>query len=129
MAVRRVVLAAALHGPDALVEHGGNGRLGTLLWRHPTVRHAAARISGRLVFDVSERTERDLLAGLPSQLDRIDALVSAGVLNGETLNAADFAIAPSVALLTYRRDLRGELDGRPALALADRLLPEPELVT
>jgi hypothetical protein len=34
-------------------------------------------------------------------------------------------IAPSLALLCYVRDLRGELDGRPAMRLVDRVLPEP----
>jgi hypothetical protein len=32
-------------------------------------------------------------------------------------------IAPSLALLCYRPDLRAEIEGRPALALVDRVLP------
>jgi hypothetical protein len=34
-------------------------------------------------------------------------------------------IAPSVALLTYRRDLVEEVESRPVRALIDRLLPAP----
>ena len=58
-------------------------------------------------------------------LDEVDGLIDAGVLGGERLNAADMMIAPSLALLAYRRDLRPEIERRPAGALLDRLLPEP----
>jgi hypothetical protein len=59
-------------------------------------------------------------------LDRIDAWVEAGVLNGGSLNAADITIAPSLALLSYRRDQRAGVQSRPAWALADRVLPEQD---
>ena len=61
-------------------------------------------------------------------LDRVDSWIADGVLGGEQLNAADFMIAPSLALLCYRRDLRGELERRPLIRLVDRLLPEPDAV-
>jgi hypothetical protein len=124
MAARRTVLAAALHGRDTLIDRGDHGRLGPLLWRNSLARLVGARLVGRFVFGVNERTEQQLLADLPGMLDRIDAWVEAGVLNGDSLNAADFTIAPSVALLSYRRDLRAGVQSRPAWALADRVLPE-----
>jgi hypothetical protein len=58
-------------------------------------------------------------------LDRIDGWIADGVLNGSALYAADFMIAPSLALIGYRRDLRPELESRPLWALVERLLPEP----
>ena len=58
-------------------------------------------------------------------LDRVDGWIEAGVLNGEELNAADFMIAPSLALLSYRPDVRQEIEQRRAIELLDRLLPEP----
>jgi glutathione S-transferase len=125
MAARRIALAASLHGPDAMVNRANTGRLGPLLYRRERARQIGTRLIGRFVFDVRRETERKLLQQLPSHLDRIDAWIEAGVLNGEQLNAADYAIAPSVALLLYRRDLRPGLESRPAGVLAERVLPEP----
>ena len=59
-------------------------------------------------------------------LDTVDDWIAAGVLNGETLNAADLMIAPSLALLTYRSDVRPGVEARPLGALVDRVLPEPQ---
>jgi glutathione S-transferase len=125
MAARRIALAAALHGPDALLHRGGHGRLGPLLWHRPRARLIGTRLVGRFVFDVNPRTERELLAELPGTLDRIDGWIEAGVLGGERLNAADYTLVTSLALLLYRRDLRPEIEARPAGALAERVLPEP----
>ena len=61
-------------------------------------------------------------------LDRVDGWIESGVLGGEQLNVADFMIVTSWALLTYRRDLTPELEGRAAMGLVDRLLPEPGLI-
>jgi hypothetical protein len=35
-------------------------------------------------------------------------------------------VAPSLALILYRRDVLPIFEGRPALELVDRLLPEPQ---
>src|SRR5207237_1127294 len=64
-------------------------------------------------------------AELPGMLDRIDQWIEEGVLNGDELYVADFMIAPSLAILTYRADGAEEIEPRPARQLLDRLLPEP----
>jgi len=125
MAARRIALAATLRGLDAFHDRGGSGRLGPLMSEHETVRVIASRVSARFGFQASADSERELLAELPAMLDEVDGLIDAGVLGGERLNAADMMIAPSLALLAYRRDLRPEIERRPAGALLDRLLPEP----
>jgi glutathione S-transferase len=125
MAARRLTLGAARHGRDALVNRADDGRLGTLLWRNQTVRLIGTRMLALFIFGVNAKAEPRLLAELPEMLDRIDGWVEAGVLNGEELNAADFMIAPSLALLCYCRDLRPELERRPLIGLVDRVLPEP----
>jgi glutathione S-transferase len=125
MSARRTALAAALRGPDAIVNRGDDGRLGPLLWRNRTARLAGTRMLALTVFAANRRAEQDLLESLPGHLDRIDGWVEGGVLNGDELNAADFMIAPSLALLCYLRHLHPELEGRPAMRLVDRVLPEP----
>jgi glutathione S-transferase len=125
MAARRVALATTLHGLDAVHERGNDGRLGPLLARSEPVRMIASQISGRLAFRANPGNERELVNALPPMLDRIDAWIDDGVLNASALNAADFTIAPSLALLTYRPDLRADIQARAAGRLIDRLLPEP----
>jgi glutathione S-transferase len=125
MAARRLVLAASLRGLDGLVNRAEDGRLGPLLSRHATVRFAVARLVARFAFAVNPRSDRDLLAALPGMLDRIDAWIEGGVLNGEHLHAADFMIVTSLALLCYRPNLQPELERRPAIRLIARILPEP----
>jgi glutathione S-transferase len=70
-----------------------------------------------------DNVKRDL-AALPGPLQRIDDWISAGVLNGEQLNAADFQIAPSLGLALTLEDLRPAIEGRPAGELAKRLVPD-----
>jgi glutathione S-transferase len=125
MVARRLVLAAVVHGPDALYDRARDGRLGTLLWHHDNVRFAGTRMLARFAWKANVDSERGLLDGLPPMLDRIDAWIDAGVLNGEELNAADFMLLTSLALLAYRRDLRDEIESRPGGELMDRVLPEP----
>jgi glutathione S-transferase len=67
------------------------------------------------------------LAELPGMLDTIDRWLAEGVLGGPELNAADFMIAPSLALIAYRLDLRAQIEARPAGAWLERVLPEPAL--
>jgi glutathione S-transferase len=124
MAARRIALAGALHGLDAFEARGGHGRLGPLMSKNERLRALVSRRAARL-FRVTPQTELDLRAQLPGLLDQVDGWIGAGVLDGEELNAADLMIAPSLALLAYRRELRPEVEARPAGALLQRVLPEP----
>jgi glutathione S-transferase len=125
MAARRLALAGVLRGPDGMLERGRSGRLGPLLWHWDWLRFTGTRFLGPAVFGANRGTEPALLEALPGLLNRIDGWIADGVLNGGALYAADFMIAPSLALLGYRRDLRPELESRPLWTLVDRLLPEP----
>lgn len=69
-----------------------------------------------------ENVRRDLEA-LPGLLDRVDAWIESGVIGNEEPNAADFQIAPSIGLARTLDDLLPEIEGRPAGALARRLVP------
>jgi glutathione S-transferase len=129
MAARRIVMLGARRGLDALRDRANEGRLGALLAKGERLRMLNSRIAARFVFKAnSGQAERQALAELPAMLDRIDAWIAAGVLGGPELNAADFLIAPSLALIAYRLDLRPQIEARPAVAAwLERLLPEPAL--
>jgi glutathione S-transferase len=126
MTARRLILAAAVRGGDAIHAGGDEGRLGPLLWHGRRVREMGSKMLGRFVFPAGGKAEAELRAALPEQLDHIDALIEEGVLNGERLYAADLMIVPSLALLTYSSDLRPEIERRPAIRLVDRVLPDPQ---
>lgn len=66
----------------------------------------------------------DDLAALPARLDQIDTWIKEGLLNGPELNAADFQIAPSIALLLRFEELAPHIERRPAAQLARRLVPD-----
>ena len=74
--------------------------------------------------EASDENARRALAALPAMLDRIDAWIAAGVLNGDHPNSADFQIAPSIGLAMSLDDLRPAIEGRPAGELAKRLVPD-----
>jgi glutathione S-transferase len=127
MTARRIVLAGARNGLDAVRDRANDGRLGPLLSKRERVRSVNNEIAARMVFRANAKSETELLAGLTPMLDRIDAWIEAGVLDGPELNAADLMIAPSLALIAYRLDLRPQIEARPAGAWLERVLPEPPL--
>jgi glutathione S-transferase len=124
MATRRIALAGAVRDPATAARSGADGRMGHLLYRRALTRRLIIPMIGRLVFAV-DRNGPDPLDDLPAMLDRIDAWIADGVLGGVELNAADFMVAPCLALILYRPEVVPLLEGRPALELVDRLLPEP----
>ncbi len=125
MAARRIALAWAVRDPAGSSRSIADGRMGYLLYRRALTRRLIIPMIGRFVFNVDPGADRELLAGLPSLLDRIDTWIADGVLGGAHLNAADFMVAPSLALILYRPDVLPLFEGRPALELVDRMLPEP----
>ncbi len=127
MSARRLGLTGSLDGLDNFRDRGNSGRLGALLSPSERLRVLAARGVTANAFKANAQVEGKLVLELPALLDRIDAWLAAGVLGGEQLNAADYMIAPSIALIAYRLDLRGQIEGRPAGAYVERVLPEPPL--
>ena len=73
--------------------------------------------------EASDENAKAALAKLPGLLDKVDAWIEDGTLNGEQLNAADFQIAPSIGLAMTLDDLRPAIEGRPCGALANRVVP------
>ena len=125
MAARRIPGAAIVRDPATFSRSAGDGRLGYLLYKRALTRRLIVPRILRGVFATSPSAEADPVAELPAMLDRIDAWIADGLLDGAQLNAADFMVAPSLALILYRPDVLPMFEGRPALELVDRLLPEP----
>lgn len=115
---RRLLLAAGRRDPSC----GADGRLGPVLAYSNWRRRLAANMAYRY-FGVSDEIERLDLIALPGVLDHVDSLVEAGTLNAAELTAADFEIAPSLALGGYRQDVREQFESRPSWKLVERLLP------
>ena len=122
-AARRLVAAAGRRDMASLRDHAASGRLGLLLGRGLRRRRMIFRVLVRRV-GATPQQEREDREHLPGWLDRIDAWISEGVLNGRELNAGDLQIATSLALIDYVLELRASLASRPAGALMDRVLPE-----
>jgi glutathione S-transferase len=81
-----------------------------------------ARMFAAMIGADDDAVRRDLRE-LPGRLDHVDALISAGTIGGDQPNASDFQIAPTVRVMLSFQDLRPSLEGRPAAALARRLVP------
>jgi glutathione S-transferase len=121
-ATRRLFYCAARRDLDAFrtvmtVGHGRCLRFAARMTAPLVVRLAAG------AHHAADSTGLEDLALLPERLSQIDAWIDRGVLNGEELNAADFQIAPNVASLLLSEDLWPYVVGRPAEALARRVLP------
>jgi glutathione S-transferase len=125
MAARRIPGAAIVRDPATFARTAADGRLGHLLYKREVTRRLVIPKLARGAFATSRNPERDPAHELPALLDRVDAWIAEGVLGGAELNAADFMIAPSLALILYRGDVMPMFEGRPALELVDRLLPAP----
>jgi glutathione S-transferase len=120
--VRRLFWVAIGARPDAAASYLERSRLpipGPVRRRiTPAIGRAARRRSKATI----ARAHDDLTA-LPAQLDQIDAWIADGTLGGAQPNAADLQIAPSVRLLGTFADIWPQLQGRPAWALAQRVVP------
>jgi glutathione S-transferase len=92
--------------------------LGLLMKTAAPIVALAARFN-----EADDENVRQALVALPPMLDKVDALVESGVINGTELNAADFQIAPSIGLAMTLDDLRPAIENRPAAKLAQRLVP------
>jgi glutathione S-transferase len=117
---RRMVATAGSRNPDALAGRGAGGRLGALLTRHTGPRRIVAR-AVLVAFGVTKEQQRDDVERSGEILDRVDAWIEEGVLNGAELRGPDFAVASSLALVEYIVALQPELQRRPAMKLIDRV--------
>jgi glutathione S-transferase len=117
---RRIIWPAFAKDPVALHSFQQGSRLPALPL--PVIKALApgiARIERRMN-GASDDAMRDDLAALPEHLNRIDAWIAEGGLEGDGLNAADLQIG-TLNLLLAVEDLRPLIEPRPAGRLARRI--------
>jgi len=120
--VREIFLWSTRKDRSGLVGYLEDGKIGM-------PHRVAARTAGPFIaLDARSRgatddNVRQAIAALPGMLQRIDDWIEEGVLGGESLNAADLQIAPSLRLAMSLDDLRPAIEGRPAGQLATKIVP------
>jgi glutathione S-transferase len=117
---RRMVSSTGARNPDALAGRGADGRLGRLLTRHDLSRRVVAQ-AVLVVFRANKAQLSDDRRRTGEILDRVDAWIADGVLNGDQLRSPDFAVASSLALVEYIVALQPELRRRPLWGLLERV--------
>ncbi len=121
-AVRRIIWNTIKRDRAPLRGYSEGAKLGIPVG--VAVKTAAPIVAAAVSYNkASDENVRRDLAALPDQLQRIDDWIEAGVLGGESLNAADFQIAPSVRLALTLQDLRPGIAARPAGEHAMRVAP------
>lgn len=122
-AVRRIFYCAARRDRSGFLSVLGSGR--------GPVKAFGMRMMAPIVIKLatglhraSDEAGREDIELIPERLDQIDAWIAEGVLGGEVLNAADFQIGVNLSALLLSDDLAPFVEGRPAAALARRVLPE-----
>ena len=123
--VRRVVWAALVRRPAAMMDYSARARLPV---PRPAVRLSAplvARAAGHLNGATDPAVRADLV-NLDFHLDRVDRWIEDGAMGapGDTPNAADLQIGSSLRLLVTLEDLAARIDARPCGRLARRWFPD-----
>ena len=119
---RRLIWASLRRDRSTIASYMEGARLGIPVriaaLTSPPIISAAARLN-----HATDEAIRQDLANLPGLLDHVDGLIRAGVIGGPELNAADFQIGTSSALLATMEDMGPLLEGRPALEHLRRVAP------
>lgn len=121
-AVRRIFYCAARRDRNTFLSVLGAGRgpvksLGMRMLAPVVIKLATG------AHRASDEAGREDVELLGERMDQIDAWIADGVLGGEQLNAADYQIGVNVSALLLSEDLTPFIEGRPAAALARRVLP------
>jgi glutathione S-transferase len=118
---RRIIWPAFARNPEALHSFQQGSKLPALPLGAIKILAPAITTIERRLNDATGDAERADLDALPSHLDKIDAWIADGVLDGEQLNAADLQIGATLNLLLAIEDLRPLIEPRPAGRLARRV--------
>lgn len=120
--IRQLLWWGFKHDRSPMVSYSEGAKLGVPIGLAVRTGGPLVALSARFN-EASDENARKALAALPGLLDRVDAWIESGVLNGDQPNAADFQIAPSIGLAMTLDDLRPQIENRPASELARRFVP------
>lgn len=120
--VRQLLWWGFKHDKEPLRSYSEGARIGLPIGLAMKTAAPIVAISARLN-EADDTNAQTAIAALPVLLDRVDALIAAGTIGGPEPNAADFQIATSIGLAMTMADLRPAIEGRPAAALAERIVP------
>lgn len=119
---RRLVWSALRRDRSQLATYLEGAKLGVPVPVAASLGAPVIRAAVRANHADDEHVRNDL-GSLPALLDHIDDLLRAGTIGGDQLNAADYQIGTSTALLATLADVSPLLAGRPALDHARRVAP------
>lgn len=120
--IRQLLWWGFKHDRNPLASYSEGAKLGVPIGLAVKTGAPLVALSARFN-EAGDENARAALEKLPGLLDRVDAWVEDGTLNGEQPNVADFQIAPSIGLMMTLDDLRPAIENRPAAALAKRFVP------
>lgn len=120
---RRLLWWALRRNRAPMASYSEGAKLGVPVGLAVKTGQPIVALSAKFNGSTDEQVRADL-ASLPGDLDRVDAWISDGVLDGDHLNAADLQIGTSLRLLMTLDDLRPFVEPRPAGKLALRAVPE-----
>jgi glutathione S-transferase len=119
---RRIIWPAFARNPEALYSFQQGSRLPALPL--PVIKALAPGVTWielRMNDATDEAVLRADLEALPGYLDKIDAWIDEGLLDGGQVHAADLQIGATLNLLMALEDVRPLIEPRPAGRLARRI--------
>src|SRR5688500_5644501 len=120
---RRLAFSSPMRRNRADIESFFEGRLLGMSPRLATSIAAPLLMTNARLNRATDDAVRTDLVALPAALERVDALISEGVIGGVERNAADFQIATSIRLLLCYEDVRPFVEDRPAGRFAREVVP------
>jgi glutathione S-transferase len=121
--IRQLLWWGFKHDKEPMRSYSEGARIGVPIGLAMKTAAPVIAISAR-INEASDENAQAALRALPALLDRVDAYIAGGTIGGPEPNAADFQIATSVGLAMTMADLRPAIEGRPAGALAARIVPD-----
>lgn len=121
--VRQILWWGMRRNTAPLAGYSEGARLGVPIGLAVKTAAPVVALAARFNQATDENVKRDIEA-LPGLLDRVDGFIAEGTIGGAEPNAADFQIAPSLALALTMHDLRPAFRGRPCTALVERIVPD-----